>query len=137
MKTKQLVVRSAVTVVATGLTLLLSGTSEANGRGPSGMRMSGGRGGMGIGTMRQSISPRGMNRGSGVMSATGRINSNRGLMTGRGERQRGDDRGRGHHRERGDNRGGNASITRGERDPGDDHGLHREREPGDDHGGGR
>ena len=44
MKTKQLVLHSAVTIVATGLTLLSSSTSEASGRGPSGMRMSGGRG---------------------------------------------------------------------------------------------
>ncbi len=56
MKTKQLVVRSAVTVVATGLTLLSSGNSQASGRGPSGMRMGGSRGGMHNGAIHQGIS---------------------------------------------------------------------------------
>ena len=60
MKTKHLVVRSAVTVVATGLTLLSSGTSEANGRGPSGMRMGGSHGGINNGAIHQSITNRGM-----------------------------------------------------------------------------
>ncbi|HEY3661870.1 MAG TPA: hypothetical protein VGL24_01820, partial [Chthoniobacterales bacterium] len=61
MKTKQLVVRSAVTIVATGLTLLSSGNSEASGRIPSGMRMSGSRG-MNNGAIHQSIG-RNSNRG--------------------------------------------------------------------------
>lgn len=122
MNTEQLVVRSAVTLVATGLTLLSSGTSEARGRGPSGMRMSGSRGGINNGAIRQSISNRAMNRGNGMAKAIGRNNSGRlngrDDHGGRGERQRGDDRGRGQA----------ASM----RERGDDHGRHRER--GDDHG---
>ena len=59
MKTKQLVLHSAVTIVATGLTLLSSSTSEASGRGPSGMRMSAGRGGMSHMSVHQGLSNRG------------------------------------------------------------------------------
>ena len=154
MQTKQLVIRSAVTIVATGLSLLSSGNSEASGRGPSGMRMSGARGGMHNGAMHQGISSRGINRAQGTTRMAGR-NSNTTLNRGRddrghgghergddhgrgkasmitsGERQRGDDHGRRH--ERGDDKGKGNSITRGEREPGDDHGRHHE--PGDDNGG--
>ena len=158
MKTKQLVIRSAVTIVATGLTLLSSGNSEASGRGPSGMRMNGARAGMNNRAIRQGISSHGLARAQGATRMIGR-NSNqnatlnrgrddrghgrhergddrggRASMINRGERERGDDHGR--HRERGDDKGkGNSSITRGEREPGDDHGRHHER--GDDQGGGR
>lgn len=158
MQTKQLIVRSAVTVVATGLTLLSSGTSEAHGRGPSGMRMSGSRGGMNNGAIHQSTTNRALSRGRGVENAIGRDSGSQGLNRGRDdrgghgerehrgnddratsatarEREPGDDHGR--HRERGDDKGGNASVTRGEREPGDDHGGRGEREPGDDHGGRR
>ena len=157
MKTKQLVVRSAVTVVATGLTLLSSGTSQASGRGPSGMRMSGSRGGIHSGAIHQGISSRGLSRGHGADHVNGRNTGNERLSRGRDdrgghgerrhgnddrairalarEREPGDDHGR--HRERGDDKGGNANVTRGEREPGDDHGRHREHEAGDDHGGGR
>ncbi|HEY3661904.1 MAG TPA: hypothetical protein VGL24_01990, partial [Chthoniobacterales bacterium] len=127
----------------TGLTLLSSGNSEASGRIPSGMRMSGSRG-MNNGAIHQSIG-RNSNRGVSLNRGSddrGRGRHDRGddrggktsLIT-RGERERGDDHGR--HRERGDDKGGkgNTSITRGEREPGDDHGRHHER--GDDKGGGR
>lgn len=104
MKNNQILLRSAVTVVATGLTLLASNNSEA-GRGFSGKMAGGGHGGMTNGAMHQGIGTRGMNQ----------VN-------------RGDDRG-GHrgHREPGDdhNRG---MMLRGERQPGDDQGGHRERE---------
>ena len=153
MKTKQLVVRSAVTMVATGLTLLSSGTSQASGRGSSGMRMSGSRGGMHSGAIHQGISSRGLSRGRGADHVMGRNSGNQSLNRGRDdrgghgerrhgnddhamrslarERQPGDDHGR--HRERGDDKGGKANVTRGERERGDDHGRHRER--GDDKGG--
>ena len=75
MKTKQLVVRSAVTVVATGLTLLSSGNSQASGRGPSGMRMGGSRGGMHNGAIHQGISSRAIARAQGADKMTGRISS--------------------------------------------------------------
>ena len=145
MKTKQLLVRSAVTVVATGLTLLSSGNSQANGRGPSGMRMGGSRGGMHNGTIHQGISSRAIGRGQGADKMIGR-NSSKNMSLNRGR----DDRGHGRH-EQSDDRGGKANLTRGERERGDDHGRHRERgddkggnanvtrgerEPGDDHGGG-
>ncbi len=153
MKTKQLVARSAVTIVATGLTLLSSGTSEAHGRGFSGMRMSGGHGGMNNGAIHQSISNRAMNRGNGISNAVGRNNSSRQVTGGRddrggrGERHPGEDRGRGasatarerqpgddrgHHREPGDHKGGAKAATAGERQPRDD--KRHQREPGDDRG---
>src|SRR4030095_9461487 len=113
MKTKQLVVRSAVTVVATGLTLLFSGNSQASGRGSSGMRMGGSRGGMHNGAIHQGISSRAIARAQSADKMIGRV-SNKNMSLNRGR----DDHGR--HRERGDGHGG-----------------HGEREPGDDHGGGR
>jgi hypothetical protein len=139
MNTKQLAVRSAVTVVATGLTLLSSGTSQAGGRGLSGARMTGGHGGITNGAIHQGITSRGMNRGQGADNASGRNAMHNGATMGKQtqaavQRNARDDHGR--HRERGDDHGGKASttmITRGEREPGDDHGRHRER--GDDRGG--
>ena len=157
MKTKQLVVRSAVTVVATGLTLLSSGNSQASGRGPSGVRMGGSHGGMHNGAIHQGISSRAITRAQGANKVIGRTsNKNMSLNQGRddhgrgrhergddrggkanlagGERERGDDHGR--HRERGDDKGGkDNSLSRGEREPGDDHGRHGGHERGDDHGG--
>ena len=100
MKTKQLVVRSAVTVVATGLTLLSSGNSQASGRGSSGMRMGGSRGGMHNGAIHQGISSRAIARAQGANTMIGRTGSkNATLNCGR------DDRGHGRH-ERGADRGG-------------------------------
>ena len=151
MKTKHLIFCSAVTVVTTGLTLLSSGTSEAHGRNPSGMRMSANRGGMNNGAIHQSITNRALNRGRGIENVSGRTSGAQSLNRGRDDRgdrhERGDDRGRnasitrgerergddhGRHRERGDDRGRDASVTRGERERGDDHGRHHER--GDDRG---
>ena len=139
MKTKQLVVRSAVTLVATGLTLLSSGNSQASGRGPSGMRMGGSHEGRNYGAIHQGISNRTISRGHGANDAIGRIGiENRGPNSGRraetATQMRGRDD-RGGHREHGDDKGGNAGVTRGERQPADDYGRHRER--GDDKGGGR
>ncbi len=71
MKTKQLVVRSAVTIVATGLTLRSSSTSQASDRGHSGMRMGGSHGGIQNGAIRQSISNHAMNRRRGANDAIG------------------------------------------------------------------
>src|SRR6478735_6498971 len=106
MKTKQLVVRSAVTVVATGLTLLSSGNSQASGRGSSGMRMSGSRGGMHNGAIHQGISSRAITRAQAADKMTGRTGS-KNVTLNRGR----DDRSHGRH-ERGDDRGGNATLTR-------------------------
>src|ERR1051325_5505532 len=86
MKTTQLAIRSVVTVVASGLTLLSSSTSEANGRGFSGMRMSGGQRSMNTGVMRQSVMPRTMNRGNAPMNTVSRGNINHGAMNGRDDR---------------------------------------------------
>ena len=124
MNTQQLVVRSAVTIVATGLTLLSSSTSQANGRGPSSMRMSGIRGGMNNGAIHQGISNRSLAGARGVNNAIGQNSiENRGpnrgnhaaMATqmrsrddrgGQGERRHGKDDGIGH----------DASVTRGERE---------------------
>ena len=161
MKTNQLLVRSAVTIVATGLTLLTSNQSEAYGRGASGMGMSAGHGGMGRGAI-QGMSARTFTRAGATTHMNGRnqignqgprnivggkVRDDRGghserrhgrddgmrhnAITTRGEREPGDDHGR--HRERGDDKRGISSVTRGEREPGDDHGRHRER--ADDKGG--
>nr|MBA3351084.1 hypothetical protein [Blastocatellia bacterium] len=73
MKTKQLIVRSAVTLVTTGLTLLSVSTSQASGRGSSGMRMSGGHGSMNRGAMRQAVSNRATTRVQGTDKMNGRI----------------------------------------------------------------
>jgi hypothetical protein len=127
MKTKQLVVRSAVTIIATGLTLLSSGNSQASGRGPSGMRASGRHGGMNNGAIHQGVSTRAIMRAQGANKVIGRT-SNKNVSLDRGR----DDRGHGRH-ERGDDKGGRPNVTRGEREKGDDHGRHRER--GDDKGG--
>lgn len=113
MQTKQLIVRSAVTVVATGLTLLSSGTTQAGDRGFSGMRMGGAGGGMNSGAFHQNIANRAMNL-------------RRDDRGGRGERERGDDQGRGRY-------SNVAMTTARERERGDDRG-HR-REPRDDRGG--
>lgn len=134
MKTNKQLVRSAVTVVTTGLTLLTASLTEAHGPGGSGMSFGGMRGG---GTMNKNAAVHQnmmMNRGF----ATG-LGQNRNIpahnvmrsMAGRDDRG-----GRGGERQRGDDRGrGNAATTvnRGEREPGDDHGRHRE--PRDDRGG--
>ena len=80
-----------------------------------------------------------MNRGNGMAKTIGQLNSGRlsgrDDRGGRGERHRGEDRGRsqaasmrergddhGRQRERGDDHGRNGSLSRGEREPGDDHG---------------
>src|SRR5262245_6739465 len=97
MKNKQLVLRSAVTVVATGLTLLATSNSQA-GRGFSGKMVGGGRGGMNNGAMRQSIGNHGMNRSEHRM--TTQVN------------RRDDHGGRGGHREPGDDRGGRRERER-------------------------
>lgn len=130
MQTKQLLVRSAVTVVATGLTLLSNTTSQASGPGSSRMRLGGNQGGMNRGAIHQGISNRAMTRGRGTNNVIGQNRTENRTIT----RSR-DDRGGHGERERGDDKGRNASITRGEREPGDDHGRHRER--GDDKGGNR
>ena len=146
MKTNQLLVRSAVTIVAGGLTLLSTGTSEAHGSGHGGMRMSAAHGSMATGAI-QSMGSRAFTRANApAMTGRNQINNGAGRTVkmrddrgGHGERRHGRDDGIGH----------NSSITRGEREPGDDHGRHRERrddkgrgnsitrgerEPGDDHG---
>ena len=136
MNTKQLAVRSAVTVVATGLTLLSTGTSQAGSRGLSGARMSGGHGSINNGAIHQGMTSRAINRGHGADNATGRNRMDNSITNGNRSHAAVQSNGRddhGRHRERGDDKGGNASITRGEREPGDDHGRHRER--GDGKGG--
>ncbi len=111
MKTKQLIVRSAVTLVTTGLTLLSVGTSQASGRGSSGMRMSGGHGSMNRGSMRQAVSNRATARVQGTDKMNGRIHD-KNVNVNRGS----DDRGRGRHERGDDNRGKTGTtMTRGER----------------------
>ena len=156
MKTKQLVLHSAVTIVATGLTLLSSSTSEASGRGPSGIRMGGGRAGMPNGAMHQGIGNHGMNLGHRTQT-TNRM-AGRDDRGGHGEREHrhGKDDGirhdasvnrgereREHRHGKDDRKGHDSSTARGERegerrhgkddgrrhDKGDDRGHHRE--PGD------
>jgi len=139
MKTNQLIVRSAVTVVATGLSVLASSNSQAHGRGPSAGHFSSSRGSRMQGTMHQSLSSHAMTRMSAMRGDDHGRHHERGDDRGRnntvtrGERERGDDHGR--HHERGDDRGRNNSVARGERERGDDHGRHHER--GDDRGGRR
>ncbi len=129
MQTKQIVVRPAVTVVATGLSLLSNATSQVSGPGSSRMGFGGNHGSMNRGAIHQGISNRAMTRGRGTNDLVGHNRTeNHSITSGR------DDRGGRGERERGDDRGRNASLTRGEREPGDDHGR-RHREPGDDRGG--
>ena len=159
MKNKQLL-RSAATVVATGLTLLATNNSQA-GRGPSGTGIGGGRGSMNNGAMHQSIGNRGMTRVTGANSVIGHNRgehrataqvSRRDNHGGRGERERerrhGKDDGRRHDLR--DDKGGHGERERERRhgkDDGRGHDLrddkggrgerehrHGEREPGDDRG---
>ncbi len=154
MKTNQMLVRSAATIVATGLTLLTSSQSDAHGGGSARMGMGAGHGSMSRGTI-QGMSSRAFVRSGAVSHMNGRNQMNnrvtRNAVRGnlrddrgghgerrhgrddgivRAQRQSGDDHGR--HRERGDDKGRDNAVTRGEREPGDDHGRHRER--GDDKG---
>ena len=126
MKNKQLIVRSAVTMVATGLSLLVSDNSQASGRGSSGMRPGSGRGGMTNGAMHQSIGNHGMNRVATASNAIGHNRSEHRPMTQVNKRD--DHGGRRGHREPGDDRGGMRQMSRGERQPGDDRGGRREGE---------
>jgi len=134
MKTNQLLVRSAVTIVATGLTLLTSNQSEAHGRGASRMGMSAGHGGMGRGAM-QGVSTRAFMRAGATTHMSGRnLIGNQGprdIVRGQARDDRGGHGERRHGRDDGVRH--NAITTRGERERGDDHGRHRE--PGDDKGG--
>ena len=129
MKNKQLVLRSAATVVATGLTLLASNNSQA-GRGFSGKMAGGGRGSMTNGAMHQSIGNHGM---TGSKSVIGQNRSEHRMTT--QVNRRDDHGGRGGHREPGDDRGGRGERERrhgnddGRRhDLRDDKGGHGERE---------
>src|SRR5689334_6480819 len=129
MKNNQLLLRSAVTVVATGLTLLASNNSQA-GRGFSGKMASGGHGGITNGAMHQSIGTRGLTRVGGVNGAIGHNRSEARMTT---QVNRGDDRGgRRGHREPGDDRGRGMMLR-------DDRGGHgeRERRHGNDDGKGQ
>lgn len=158
MKTQQMLVRSAVTVVATGLSLLSSGTSQAHGsRGNLGVGAGSHRGSINNGAIHQVIMSHAFARGRGSDDGTGHNrNDNRGLnrgrgnddgirhdaredRAGRGERERGDDRGgRGERRHRNDDgirhdlRDDNGG--RGERERGDDRGDGRHHQAGDDRG---
>ena len=160
MKSNKLIVRSAVTVVATGLSLLSSSNSQAHGRGSPAGHGGGSRGSMINGAIHQSVSSHAMTRVNAAR-AIGQSRISRQAMTqatrtqkfsrddrgGHGERERrhGRDDGfaqkasnmrgereRERRHGRDDGRGHDSSMTRGEREPGDDHGRHRER--GDDKG---
>src|SRR5262249_46458287 len=101
MKNKQLVLRSAVTVVATGLTLLASNNSQA-GRGFSGKMAGGDRGSMTNGAMHQGIGNRGMTHVTGARNVIGQNRSEHRMTT--QVNRRDDHGGRGGHREPGDDR---------------------------------
>src|SRR3954470_6981706 len=107
MKNNQLLIRSAVTVVATGLTLFATNNSEA-GRGLSGKTVGGGGGSMTNGAMHQSIG-RASTRSTGERNAIGHNRSEHRMTT---------------QVNRGDDHGG----RRGQREPGDDRGGRGERE---------
>src|ERR1043165_3060631 len=120
MKNKQLL-RSAVTVVATGLTLLATNNTQAGGRGPSGgMRMGGARGGMTNGATHQSIGGRAISRLTGSNHVIGHNKTEQRATT---RMNRGDDRGGHGERER---RHGNDDGVR--HDLRDDKGARGERE---------
>ena len=136
MKTNQLLVRSAVTIVATGLTLLLSNQSDAHGRGSSRMGMSAGHGGISRGAI-HGLSGRTSMRLGAQSLMNGRtqlgVQAPRNVTQGNGRDDRGGHGERRHGRD--DGMRHNNAISRGERERGDDHGRHHER--GDDKGGGR